>query len=333
MSVLIIAEIGVNHNGDVNLAKEMVKAAAEAGADVVKFQSFKAENVMTDKTPLADYMGNDEENFLDLARKLELSMEDTLELQRYTENLGVEFLSSPFDVESTYALAELGLKRLKIPSGETVNPFVMKAAAETGLPIIVSTGMCTMDEVRRTLDFLKDNNSGPVTLLHCTTQYPADFENINLKAMLTLKEEFGVEIGYSDHTPGIEVSLAAVALGATVIEKHFTTDRTLPGPDQAASMISSELKALVDGTRNISICLGDGVKEPKPIELEIAKVARKSLVSKMDLKAGDVVSWDTVTAKRPGTGIPAWDFFKNEGRKIARDVPGNTTLTEEDICD
>lgn len=333
MSVLIIAEIGVNHNGDVNLAKEMVKAAAEAGADVVKFQSFKAENVMTDKTPLADYMGNDEENFLDLARKLELSMEDTLELQRYTESLGVEFLSSPFDVESTYALAELGLKRLKIPSGETVNPFVMKAAAETGLPIIVSTGMCTMAEVRRTLEFLKEHNSGPVTLLHCTTQYPADFENINLKAMLTLKEEFGVEIGYSDHTPGIEVSLAAVALGATVIEKHFTTDRTLPGPDQAASMIPAELKALVDGTRNITVCLGDGVKEPKPIELEIAKVARKSLVSKMDLKAGDVVSWETVTAKRPGTGIPAWDFFKNEGRKIARDIPANTTLTEEDICD
>ena len=333
MSVLIIAEIGVNHNGDVNLAKEMVKAAAEAGADVVKFQSFKAENVMTDKTPLADYMGNDEENFLDLARKLELSMEDTLELQRYTESLGVEFLSSPFDVESTYALAELGLKRLKIPSGETVNPFVMKAAAETGLPIIVSTGMCTMAEVRRTLEFLKEHNSGPVTLLHCTTQYPADFQNINLKAMLTLKEEFGVEIGYSDHTPGIEVSLAAVALGATVIEKHFTTDRTLPGPDQAASMIPPELKALVDGTRNITVCLGDGVKEPKPIELEIAKVARKSLVSKMDLKAGDVVSWETVTAKRPGTGIPAWDFFKNEGRKIARDIPANTTLTEEDICD
>ena len=333
MSVLIIAEIGVNHNGDVNLAKEMVKAAAEAGADVVKFQSFKAEDVMTDKTPLADYMGNDEENFLDLARKLELSMEDTLELQSYTESLGVEFLSSPFDVESTYALAELGLKRLKIPSGETVNPFVMKAAAETGLPIIVSTGMCTMDEVRRTLEFLKEHNSGPVTLLHCTTQYPADFENINLKAMLTLKEEFGVEIGYSDHTPGIEVSLAAVALGATVIEKHFTTDRTLPGPDQAASMIPAELKALVDGTRNITVCLGDGVKEPKPIELEIAKVARKSLVSKMDLKAGDVVSWETVTAKRPGTGIPAWDFFKNEGRKISRDIPANTTLTEEDICD
>ena len=242
-------------------------------------------------------------------------------------------MSSPFDVESTYALAELGLKRLKIPSGETVNPFVMKAAAETGLPIIVSTGMCTMAEVRRTLEFLKEHNSGPVTLLHCTTQYPADFENINLKAMLTLKEEFGVEIGYSDHTPGIEVSLAAVALGATVIEKHFTTDRTLPGPDQAASMIPPELKALVDGTRNITVCLGDGVKEPKPIELEIAKVARKSLVSKMDLKAGDVVSWETVTAKRPGTGIPAWDFFKNEGRKIARDIPANTTLTEEDICD
>ncbi len=331
MSVLIIAEIGVNHNGDVKLAKKMVKAAVKAGADIVKFQTFKAENVMTDKTPLAKYMGKEKGNFLDLARKLELSLEDTLELKKFTEKLGVEFLSSPFDVESTYALAQMGVKRLKIPSGETVNPFLMKAAAETKLPLIISTGMCTLAEVERTLKFLKKEKSGPVTLLHCTTQYPAAFENINLKAMLTLKEKFGVEIGYSDHTPGIEVSLAAVALGATVIEKHFTTDRKLPGPDQAASLLPKELKALVDGTKNISLALGDGKKEPKAVELEIAKIARKSLVTKKAVKKGEAISFETVIAKRPGTGIPAWDFFKCEGKKFTKNLPENSILTEKDF--
>ena len=333
MGVLVIAEIGVNHNGDISLAKEMIDAACEAGADVVKFQTYIAEEVMTDKTPLAGYMGDSDDNFLDLARRLELSLDETLELKRYTEAKGTEFMSSPFDVPSTIALARLGLKRLKIPSGETVNPFVMKAAAETGLPLIVSTGMCTLTEVANSLEFLKKNNSGPVTLLHCTTQYPADFENLNLKAMQTLAKTFGVEVGYSDHTPGIEASLAAVALGATVIEKHFTTDRTLPGPDQEASLIPEELKALVDCTRNISKSLGDGRKEPKAIELEIAKVARKSLVAKKDLAAGELLSWDNLTAKRPGTGIPAWEFLKYEGKALKRNLSKNDLLSPEDICE
>ena len=333
MSVLVIAEIGVNHNGDISLAKEMIDAACEAGADVVKFQTYIAEEVMTDKTPLAGYMGDSDNNFLDLARRLELSIDETIELKKYTEAKGAEFMSSPFDVPSTKALAKLGLRRLKIPSGETVNPFVMKAAAETGLPLIVSTGMCTLVEVSNSLKFLKEHGSGPVTLLHCTTQYPADFENLNLKAMLTLAKEFDVEVGYSDHTPGIEASLAAVALGAKVIEKHFTTDRSLPGPDQEASLIPAELKALVDCTRNISKSLGDGTKEPKAIELEIAKVARKSLVARHDLSAGDIINWDNVTAKRPGTGIPAWEFMKYEGRALRRLVKADDLLKADDFCE
>ena len=333
MKVLVIAEVGVNHNGDIILAKKMIDAACESGVDVLKFQTYIAQEVMTDKTPLAGYMGDSDNNFLDLARRLELSIDETIELKEYTEARGVEFMSSPFDVPSTVALARLGLKRLKIPSGETVNPFVLKAAAETGLPLIVSTGMCTLAEVSASLKFLKNHKSGPVTLLHCTTQYPAAFENLNLKAMLTLGETFGVPIGYSDHTPGIEASLAAVALGATVIEKHFTTDRSLPGPDQEASLTPSELKDLVDGTRNISKSLGDGRKEPKDIELEIAKVARKSLVSKTDLEEGTILSWENMTAKRPGTGIPAWEFLKYEGKKLKKFVKANSLLEPDDICD
>lgn len=331
MKTLIIAEIGVNHNGDTSLAKEMVVAAYEAGADVVKFQTFKATEVMTDKTPLADYMGDSDNNFLELAKRLELNVDQTADLKEFTENLGVEFLSSPFDVPSVNLLAGMGLKRLKIPSGETVNPFLMKAVAETGLPLIISTGMCNLGEVERTMEFLKRHNSGPVTLLHCTTQYPAAVENSNLNAMNTLKEKFNVQIGYSDHTPGIEVSLAAVALGATVIEKHFTTDRFLPGPDQAASLIPSELKALVKGVRKIEVAMGHGRKEPYAVELEVAKVARKSLVLRDDSPAGTVLSWENLTAKRPGTGMPAWDIDSVAGKTLNKSLKADSLLTPEDF--
>jgi len=329
MQTLVIAEIGVNHNGDEVLAREMVAAACETGVDVVKFQTYKAEEVMTDKTPLADYMGTGDANFLELARRLELSLDFTKSLKEYTESLGAEFMSSPFDAPSTYALQELGVKRLKIPSGETVNPFVLRAAADTGLPLILSTGMCDMKDVEWAMSFLERQNSGPCTLLHCTTQYPADFENTNLLAMLSLKERFGVPIGYSDHTPGIEVSLAAVALGATVIEKHFTIDRTLPGPDQQASMTPAEFRELVSGIRNIEKSLGDGVKSPYPVEVEVAKVARKSLVSARDLVRGTVISWDNVTAKRPGTGIPASQFEQFLGKTLLCDLKRDELLSPE----
>lgn len=329
---LVIAEIGVNHNGDIGLAKEMIAAARDTGVDVVKFQTYKAEEVMTDQTPLAGYMKDDDKNFLELARRLELSFEETLTLQAYANDLGVEFLSSPFDVPSTEFLGSIGMRRMKIPSGETVNPFLLRAAAATKLPLIVSTGMATLEEVRRSLNFLELQQSGPITVLHCTTQYPAEPQLSNLRAMTTMAREFGLPVGYSDHTPGIEISLAAVALGATVIEKHFTLNKKLPGPDQAASLEPHELRALVDGIRNINSALGHGEKRPWPVELEVAKVARKSIVAVRAMPAGHVIAVTDLTAKRPGTGIPAMDVDQVIGRKLARDIAENALIDWADLA-
>ena len=329
----IIAEAGVNHNGEMALAYRLIDAAVEAEVDVVKFQTYIADEVMTDQTPLADYMGDEEANFLDLARKLELSLSETLELKAYAEAKGIGFLSSPFDEPSVYALQEIGLKELKIPSGETVNPFVMKAAAKSKLPLIVSTGMCDLEDLRWAISFLKEHDSGPVTLLHCTTQYPAVPENLNLKAMQTLATEFNLPVGYSDHSTGIEIPIAAVAMGASVIEKHFTLDKTLAGPDHAASLEPAELKAMVQAIRKVNVSLGTGIKKPFPIEVEVAAVARKSLVLKADAKAGAVIDESTVTAKRPGTGIPAMDFAKFKGRRLKRDLAKNHILTAEDFTE
>ncbi|MFG6415765.1 N-acetylneuraminate synthase [Roseateles sp. DC23W] len=329
---LVIAEIGVNHNGDIGLAKEMIAAARETGVDVVKFQTYKAEEVMTDETPLAGYMKDGDKNFLELARRLELSFDETLTLQAYAKELGIEFLSSPFDVPSTDFLGTIGMRRMKIPSGETVNPFLLRAAAATRLPLIVSTGMATLEEVRRSLDFLKRHDSGPVTVLHCTTQYPAEPQYCNLRAMATMAREFGLPVGYSDHTPGIEISLAAVALGATVIEKHFTLDKKLPGPDQAASLEPHEFRALVDGIRNINAALGHGEKRPWPVEVEVAKVARKSIVTVRAMDAGHVITEADLTAKRPGTGIPAMDAELVFGRTLARDVAENALIRWTDLA-
>lgn len=329
---LVIAEIGVNHNGDIGLAREMIAAARDTGVDVVKFQTYKAEEVMTDQTPLAGYMKDGDANFLELARRLELSFDETLALQAYANDLGVEFLSSPFDVPSTEFLGTIGMRRMKIPSGETVNPFLLRAAAATKLPLIVSTGMATLEEVRRSLDFLKRHDSGPVTVLHCTTQYPAEPQFCNLRAMATMAREFGLPVGYSDHTPGIEISLAAVALGATVIEKHFTLDKKLPGPDQAASLEPHEFAALVDGIRNINAALGHGEKRPWPVEIEVAKVARKSVVAVRALPRGHVLVEADLTAKRPGTGIPAMDVDQVLGRTLARDVAQNALIQHGDLA-
>lgn len=329
---LVIAEIGVNHNGDVGLAKEMIAAAKDVGVDIVKFQTYKAEEVMTELTPLAGYMKGGDRNFLELARRLELSFDETLTLQAYANDLGIEFLSSPFDVASTEFLGTIGMRRMKIPSGEAVNPFLLRAAAATKLPLIVSTGMATMEEVRRSLEFLKRYDSGPVTVLHCTTQYPAEPCFCNLRAMNAMAHEFGLPIGYSDHTPGIEISLAAVALGATVIEKHFTLDKKMPGPDQAASLEPQEMSALVDGILNINMALGNGEKRPWPVEIEVAKVARKSIVAKRALSMGSVITYADLTAKRPGTGIPAMDIDRVLGRRLARDISENALIEWGDLA-
>jgi len=323
---LIIAEIGVNHNGSITLAMEMIVAAKNAGADIVKFQTYKANEVMTDQTPLAAYMDQSDKSFLDLARRLELTYDETLDLQRFAIDQKIEFLSSPFDVESCKFLGSIGMRRLKIPSGETVNPFVLSAAAATGLPLILSTGMATLDDIHRSMNYLKRLNSGPITLLHCTTQYPAEPQFSNLLAMATMEKEFRVPIGYSDHTEGIEISLAAAALGATVIEKHFTLDRNLPGPDQKSSLEPIDFKALVNGVRNIDVALGNGQKQPWPAELEVARVARKSVVTVRNLSKGHIISIVDLTAKRPGTGIPAMDADKVVGRRLIADVAQDTLL-------
>jgi N,N'-diacetyllegionaminate synthase len=332
MPTLVIAEIGVNHNGDMGLAREMIAAAKDCGVPVVKFQTYKAEEVMTAKTPLAGYMRGDDAGFLELARRLELRFEQTLELKTYTESLGIEFLSSPFDVPSCDFLGTIGLRRLKIPSGEMVNPFLLEAAARTKLPLIVSSGMATMDELAASLAFLWRHESGPITVLHCTTQYPAESRFCNLRAMQTIASSFGVPVGYSDHTPGIEISLAAVALGATVIEKHFTLDKTLPGPDQAASLEPRELRALVDGIRSIEVALGDGQKIPFPIELEIAKIARKSLVAAFDLPAGTVLELRHLGAKRPGTAIPAMRRDEVIGRRLRVALAADDTIEWDQLA-
>jgi len=330
-NTLVIAEAGVNHNGDLVLAREMIAVAKASGADIVKFQTYKADEVMLEQTPLAGYMNGSGKNFLDVARKLELSFAQTLDLKQYAESLGIEFLSSPFDVPSCEFLGTIGLKRLKIPSGETVNPFLLKAAAKTRLPLIVSSGMATLEELRASVDVLRRMGSGPITVLHCTTQYPAEPRYCNLRAMTTIAQALNVPVGYSDHTPGIEISLAAAALGAVAIEKHFTLDRSLPGPDQAASLEPGELAALVSGVRSIGTALGDGEKKPFPIELEIARVARKSLVAAHRLEAGAVLKEEDLTAKRPGTGIPAMRLSEVIGRTLARTVEANALLDWTDL--
>ena len=319
-NVLVIAEIGINHNGSVQLAKKMIESAKSSGADVVKFQTFSANLLTTDKTPLADYMGVTDDNFLQLAKRLELSFEDTIELKKYANELNIEFLSSPFDEAACEFLGSIGLKRLKIPSGEAVNPFLLKKAAETRLPLIVSTGMATIDEVSWCLDFLKSNKSGPVTLLHCTTQYPAEAQFCNLSAIKTLADKFEIPIGYSDHTQGIDIPIAAVALGAVVIEKHFTLDKKMDGPDHAASLQPKEFLEMVEGIRRIEISMGDGIKRPFPVEIEMAKIARKSLVAKHFLPKGHILKLADLTAKRPGTGISAIHVEQLENRKLLKNI-------------
>lgn len=332
---LIIAELGINHNGDPELAHRMIAAAAAAEVDVVKFHAYRADQVMTAKTPLADYMragaGEPPANFLELARKVELSHEALTELKSATENAGLEFLCSPFDAESTAFLASLGVKRLKLPSGELVNPYVLDAAAATRLPLIVSTGMATLDEVRWAVEHLRQRRSGPLALLHCLSQYPAECRYVNLRAMEALRSAFGLPVGYSDHTPGIGVAVAAVALGATIIEKHMTLDRNLPGPDHQASLTPDEFAEMVMEIRRTERALGDGTKAPAPPEIANRAIVRKSLVARQHLPAGTVLTPRHLTAKRPGTGIPAARLTEVAGRTLTSALEPDAMLREEDL--
>lgn len=319
---LIIAEAGVNHNGSMASAKRLIDAAVEAGADYVKFQTFKAETLITQTAQKAEYQKNitdKNESQFDMIKKLELDRAAHEELIEYCNSRDIRFLSTAFDHDSVDLLAELDIPLYKIPSGEITNLPYLRHIGSMGKPIILSTGMSTMDEVRDALSILIESGAkkGEITILHCNTEYPTPMEDVNLKAMLTMRDELGVAVGYSDHTLGIEVPVAAVALGASVIEKHFTLDRTLPGPDHAASLEPHELKEMVSAIRNIEKAMGNGMKKPSPSEIKNIPIARKSIVAKKSIKIGEKFSESNLTVKRPGTGIcpMQWDDIMNQKSK------------------
>ncbi len=321
---LIIAEAGVNHNGDLKLAKRLIDVAAEAGADYVKFQTFKADRQVTRVAHKADYQikaTDSTESQHEMLRRLELSAEMHEELIAHCAARKIGFLSTGFDVESVDLLVGLGQNLFKIPSGEITNLPYLRHIGQLGGGVILSTGMATLGEVEGAIEVLEQAGTprAKLTVLHCTTEYPTPMNEVNLRAMQSIHAAFGVAVGYSDHTPGIEVAIAAVAMGASVIEKHFTVDRDLPGPDHKASLEPEELKAMVAAIRNIEIALGDGIKRLTPSEAKNKPVARKSLVAKQRIKAGDVFGAQNITAKRPGTGISPMRWDEVIGRIAPRD--------------
>ena len=313
-NVFIIAEAGVNHNGSIDLAKKLIDVASSAGVDAVKFQTFKAENLATKNAEKANYQKNttdQKENQFSMLKKLELSKEMHLELINYSKNKNIKFLSSPFDHDSIELLKDLGLEVFKIPSGEITNLLYLRHIGKLNKKIILSTGMSNMDEVKNALDILvnsgtKKNN---ITILHANTEYPTPMEDVNLRAMVTIGEELNVGFGYSDHTLGIEVDIAAVAMGASCIEKHFTLDCNMEGPDHKASLEPDQLREMVKAIRNIELALGNGIKKPSKSELPNIQIVRKSIIAKTKIKKGDILNETNLAVKRPGNGVSPmkWD--------------------------
>jgi N-acetylneuraminate synthase len=305
--VFIIAEAGVNHNGDLSLALQLVDAAKAAGADAVKFQTFVAENVVTPEASKADYQKKstgEQESQLEMVKRLELSFADFRKLDQHCRELDILFMSTPFDFESVDFLHELHVPAFKISSGDLTNHPLLQFVASKGRPIILSTGMSDLSEIAEAVEVIRASGNDQIALLQCVTNYPADAAEVNLNAMRTMSETFGVPVGYSDHTLGIEIALAAAALGAAIIEKHFTLDSSLPGPDHRASLEPPALIAMINGIRTVESALGDGIKVPAPSEARNALVARRSIVATQDIAAGSVISRDALGLKRPGTGLP-----------------------------
>lgn len=305
MKTFIIAEAGVNHNGSLEIAKKMVEVAKECGADAVKFQTFKAENVISKFAQKAEYQKQTtsaDESQLDMVKKLEISFHDFKVLKDYCDKVGITFLSTPFDFESIEFLESICMEIFKIPSGEITNLPYLEKIGKLKKKVILSTGMADLGEIEDALDILIQSGTSRenITVLHCNTEYPTPYEDVNLLAMITIKEAFKVKIGYSDHTSGIEVPIAAVALGASVIEKHFTLDRNMPGPDHKASLEPHELKAMIQAIRNVEKALGDGIKKPSKSELKNRDIARKYIVAKRDIKKGEILSEENLAVKRTG---------------------------------
>ncbi len=328
----IIAEAGVNHNGSLELAKKLVDVAKEAGVDAVKFQTFKTEKVVSKFAPKAEYQikntGNNESQY-EMIKKLELTEEEFIELYKYTKEKGLIFLSTPFDFESADFLEDL-VPAYKISSTDLTNLPFLEYIAKKGKPIILSTGMATLGEIEEAVNTIKKYNED-IILLHCITNYPADFEELNLRAIKTLKEAFKLPVGYSDHSLGIYAPIAAVTLGAIVIEKHFTIDKNLPGPDHKASLNPEELKEMVKAIRLTEKALGDGIKRPTFSEEKIKKVARKSLVANIDIPKGSIIKREMVTIKRPGIGIEPKYLDIVVGKMAKRDIKKDEVLKWGDL--
>ncbi|MCE2971983.1 MAG: N-acetylneuraminate synthase [Sediminibacterium sp.] len=332
---IIIGEAGVNHNGDILLAKKLIDVAADAGVNYVKFQTFKASKLVSKDSVKASYQrintGNSTENQLQMLQKLELTSSEHYELIAYCKLKNINFFSTAFDLDSLDFLKELGFTLFKIPSGEITNLPYLKKVAKLACEIILSTGMCTMEEIAEAITVLKKNSKAKVTVLHCNTEYPTPFKDVNLLAMNEIKQKFNIDIGYSDHTLGIEVPIAAVALGAKVIEKHFTLDRNLPGPDHASSLEPQELKSMVTAIRNIEIALGSAIKEPTPSEINNIIIARKSIHLAVDKLKGDTLREEDLEMLRPGDGISPMRMKDVIGKRVSKDLLAGHKLTLEDF--
>lgn len=328
---IIIAEAGVNHNGIFDNALQMVEAAKQAGADYIKFQTFKADCLVTPAGETAEYQKNNcnADSQLEMLRSLELSFDDFETIAMYCKELEIGFLSTPFDKESIEFLASLGVDFMKIPSGEITNLPYLRAIAATGIPAIISTGMSTTDDIAKALDvfFKAGYSSDKLTLLHCNTEYPTPLADVNLKAMVSMRDMFRVPTGYSDHTAGIEVSVAATALGAAVIEKHFTLSRTLSGPDHAASLEPDELAKMIKAIRNVSIALGSSEKHVTDSERKNQIIARKSIVAARDIRSGEIFNEENLTTKRPATGLSPMLWDEVVGTKATKDFPKDSLIT------
>jgi N,N'-diacetyllegionaminate synthase len=327
----IIAEAGVNHNGDIHLALRLVDAAVEAGVDAVKFQTFVTEEIVTRTAEKADYQkentGSTHESQFEMLKKLELSFDAFREIKSYCEYKGILFLSTPFDHTSVDFLDDLKIAAFKIPSGELINRPLLRHIALKRKPVILSTGMASLEEVESAVSILRTAPNPKTIILHCTSEYPARAENINLRVMGILRDRFLVPVGLSDHSPGIAIALAAVALGASVLEKHFTLDKNLAGPDHRASLETHELKELVKGIRTIEKALGNGVKAPSGAEKKTRCIVRKSIVAAVDIKKGTVLREDNLTTKRPGNGLSPMRWNEVIGTKAVRDFKADELIT------
>lgn len=321
-NVFVIAEAGVNHNGDIEIAKKLVDTAVWAGADAVKFQTFRAERLVCKSAKKAEYQmettQKDESQF-EMLKKLELTPDMHEQLIDYCKDRKIKFLSTPFDIESMDYLVQCGLDMIKIPSGEITNYPYLVNAGKTGQRVILSSGMSSLDEVRDAVHVLRENGSKNITVLHCNTEYPTPYEDVNLRAMQTIRDELGVSVGYSDHTDGIEIPIAAAALGAAVIEKHFTLDKNMEGPDHKASLEPDELREMIRAIRNIELSLGDGRKIPSASEKKNMDIVRKSIVAKCDIAQGEILTEENITTKRPGSGLSPMRWREVMGTKAICD--------------